>query len=48
MCEDARVTHAEFIYPAYALTVAGLFGTVVWSFVAMRRAEAAAGKARRP
>ncbi len=36
------MTHAEFIYPAYALTVAGLLGVTLWSFVAMRRAEAAA------
>ncbi len=39
------MTHAEFIYPSYALTLAGLLGTVAWSFVAMRRAEAAAAKA---
>ncbi len=41
------MTHAEFVYPAYALTIAGLVGTVVWSFVAMRRAEGAADKDRR-
>ncbi len=41
------MTHAEFIYPSYALTIAGLLGTVVWSFVAMRRAEAAVEKERR-
>jgi len=39
MHEDARMTHAEFIYPAYALTIAGLVGVVVWSWIAMRRAE---------
>ncbi len=36
------MTHAEFVYPAYALTIAGLVGAVVWSFVAMRRAEGGA------
>ncbi len=41
------MTHAEFVYPAYALTIAGLVGTVVWSFVAMRRAEGTAGIAAR-
>ena len=41
------MTHAEFIYPSYALTIAGLVGTVVWSFVAMRRAEAEAARAQR-
>ena len=39
MHEDGSMTHAEFVYPAYALTIAGLVGTVVWSFVAMRAAE---------
>jgi len=34
------MTHAAFIYGSYALTVAGLVGTVAWSFAAMRRAEA--------
>ncbi len=41
------MTHGEFVYPAYALTIGGLVGTVVWSFVAMRRAEGAAGIAAR-
>lgn len=31
--------HGEFVYPSYILTIAGLVGVVVWSFVAMRRAE---------
>ena len=39
--------HAEFVYPSYALTVAGLVGVLAWSFVAMRRAEAAADAQRR-
>ena len=41
------MTHAEFVYPAYALTIAGLVGTVVWSLVAMRRAEGTASIAAR-
>ena len=41
------MTHGEFVYPSYALTVVGLLGTVVWSFVAMRRAEAAASQERK-
>lgn len=41
------MTHGEFIYPSYVLTIAGLVGAVVWSFVAMRRAEAAVAKERR-
>ena len=41
------MTHAEFIYPSYALTIAALLGTVVWSFVAMRRAERATRDGRR-
>jgi hypothetical protein len=47
MHEDGRMTHGEFIYPSYALTIAGLVGTVVWSFVAMRRAESATTGVRR-
>ncbi len=31
--------HAEFIVPSYVLTVAGLLGAVIWSYIAMRRAE---------
>ncbi len=46
MHEDP-VTHGEFIYPSYALTVAGLIGAVVWSFVAMRAAEGAAERTKR-
>ena len=33
------MTHAEYIIPSYVLTVTGLLGAVVWSYVAMRRAE---------
>lgn len=39
--------HGEFVYPSYLLTVAGLAGVVLWSWLAMRGAEAAADKARR-
>ena len=41
------MTHADFIYPSYALTVAGLIGAVTWSFVAMRRAEGTPDQALR-
>lgn len=39
--------HGEFVYPSYVLTVAGIVGVVVWSWAAMRRAEAAAAELRR-
>ena len=43
--------HGEFVYPSYALTVGGIVVVVVWSWIAMRRAESAAaairGKSRR-
>ena len=39
--------HAEFVYPSYLLTVAGLVGVTVWSLITMRRAEAAAARERR-
>jgi len=39
--------HAEFVYPSYLLTVAGLVGVTVWSLIAMHRAEAAAARERR-
>ena len=38
--------HGEFVYPSYALTVIGIVGVVGWSWLAMRRAEAAAAKLR--
>ncbi len=41
------MNHAEFVYPSYILTIAGLVGVTVWSFIAMRRAEAAAARDRR-
>ena len=40
------MTHAEFIVPAYVLTIAGLAGLVVVSWVRMRAAERAAERAR--
>ena len=39
--------HGEFVYPSYALTIAGMVGVVVWSWLAMRAAEADSAKARR-
>ncbi|QYE36007.1 heme exporter protein CcmD [Polymorphobacter sp. PAMC 29334] len=41
------MNHAEFVYPSYALTIAGMVGVLAWSWLAMRRAEAAAAKAKR-
>lgn len=41
------MTHGEFVYPSYALTVAGVIAAVAWSWLAMRRAEAAADQAKR-
>ena len=40
------MTHAEYIIPAYALTVGGLLVILVSSWLAMRRAEAAADRLR--
>ena len=39
--------HAEFIVPAYALTIAGLGGLLLVSWLRMRAAERAAEKLRR-
>ncbi len=36
------MNHAEFIIPAYALTVAGLVGLLLVSWLRMRAAERAA------
>ncbi len=41
------MTHGEFVYPSYALTIAGMVGVVLWSWLSMRAAEAAAAKAKR-
>ena len=41
------MNHWPFIIAAYALTIAGTLGLALWSFVAMRRAEAAADALRR-
>ena len=41
------MTHGEFVYPSYALTIAGIVGVTLWSWLAMRRAEAAADKVKR-
>ena len=34
------MNHWPFILAAYALTLAGVLGLTLWSFAAMRRAEA--------
>ena len=36
------MNHWPFIIAAYAITIAGTGGIAIWSFVAMRRAEARA------
>lgn len=41
------MNHAAFIIPAYVLTVAGLVGLLVHSWLAMRAAEAAADEMRK-
>ncbi len=40
------MTHADFIVPAYLLTIAGLFGLLIVSWVRMRAAERAAANLR--
>ena len=43
------MNHWPFIVAAYALTVAGTLGLALWSWAAMRRAEAEADRlGRRP
>lgn len=41
------MSHWPFIMGAYALTIAGTLGVSLWSFAAMRRAEAEAEALRR-
>lgn len=41
------MTHAAFIVPAYVLTVVGLIGLLVHSWLAMRSAERAADEMRK-
>ena len=41
------MSHAAFIVPAYVLTVAGLIGLLVHSWLAMRSAERAADEMRK-
>ena len=41
------MNHAEYIVPAYALTVAGLVGLLVVSWFRMRTAERAADAMRK-
>jgi heme exporter protein D len=38
---------ANFIWPAYALTIGGLLALLVWAFIAMRQAERDAERTRR-
>ena len=38
---------ANFIWPAYALTLAGLLGLLLWAFVSMRAAEKRADAVKR-
>ncbi len=38
---------ANFIVPAYAITLVGLIGLLVWSFVSMRSAEKKAEESKR-
>ncbi|MBU6165585.1 MAG: heme exporter protein CcmD [Alphaproteobacteria bacterium] len=38
---------ASFIWPAYALTLVGLIGLLLWAFLSMRSAEKKAEESRR-
>lgn len=38
---------ANFIWPAYAITLVGLVGLLVWAFVSMRSAEKKAEESKR-
>lgn len=38
---------SNFIWPAYALTLVGLVGLLIWAFVSMRNAEKKAEEKRR-
>ena len=40
------MTHGEFIFPSYVLTIAGLLGALAWSWLGMRHAERAAAELR--
>jgi len=40
------VSHWSFVLAAYAVTVAAVAGLILWSYRAMRRAEAAADDLR--
>ena len=38
---------ANFIWPAYAITLVGLLGLLIWAFVSMRSAEKKADEVKR-
>lgn len=38
---------ANFIWPAYAITLVGLLGLLLWAFVSMRSAEKKAEESKR-
>lgn len=38
---------ANFIWPAYAVTLVGLLGLLIWAFVSMRSAEKKADEVKR-
>lgn len=38
---------ASFIWPAYAITLVGLIGLLLWAFVSMRSAEKKAEESKR-
>jgi heme exporter protein CcmD len=39
---------ANFIWPAYALTLVGLVGLLLWAYISMRNAERRAEESKRP
>ncbi len=41
------MTHAEYVYPAYAVAAIAVLGLVTHAYMSMRRAERAAAAERR-
>jgi heme exporter protein CcmD len=39
---------ANFIWPAYAITMVGLVGLLAWAYISMRTAEKKADEVKRP